>query len=631
MSKIPLLVQSIIRAARAEARRTGKPLQKKVRQPRRARHPYALESELFKLILAIYREWFKDLETKVLLDYEYNVKVVQHNRPDVKQDDFNDDVKKVFIALLLIWQLNITRIGPALRDLYNRLNLYSQNTMNEVTKSAIGVKVYLHEPWLQDEMKAATKEAVALIKDIGDDTARRVETIITNGVLRGTSIDEIKQSLKDEMKIGENRAALIAVDQVGKFNANLTRLRANAMGIDDYIWHDMGDNRVRPLHRSYSGNKYSFSNPPADGNPGEPIQCIPGDSHLNNGCGVEKLYRRGYTGKLTELVTKTGETLRATSNHPVLTQRGWVAIEDVNLGDYIFKSVNNGVNIFSTSEGNIQNAKPTFTEIFDTVAKFTPPIRYGGTREQFHGDGVINEDVYIIDTTRGLPSNFEILLDKEICQNFFTYANRFLDDSFLPTDRSTLHVFNTLWPTPDSIVRGASKLLSLFGCESTHSDEVRLTAVSGLYAGIQKSSSDNTSVHTILFGYKKLTEAGYIISNDVVVRKIFAIMRFISSNISFKSSAFDKFTSMSAADTKFTSNITDMDTFSIKPYCVVHKSFSDFSAQVYNLQTTTGWYVSQDYIIKNCRCTADLVFGDDYVNLLAENPRDWDKIGPTPY
>jgi SPP1 gp7 family putative phage head morphogenesis protein len=122
-------------------------------------------------------------------------------------------------------------------------------------------------------MALFTRENVALIKNIGDTAASRIERVVADGVRRGQSTKAIQAVIKDEMGICERRAKLIAVDQIGKFNGQLTRIMQQDAGISKYIWRGMMDARERASHIALEGQIFSWSNPPSMGHPGEPIRC----------------------------------------------------------------------------------------------------------------------------------------------------------------------------------------------------------------------------------------------------------------------------------------------------------------------------------------------------------------------
>lgn len=63
-------------------------------------------------------------------------------------------------------------------------------------------------------------------------------------------------------------------DQTQKLTAQLDRTRQQAVGITQYRWLTVGDERVRPTHAANNGKIFSWDTPPpGTGHPGDDIQC----------------------------------------------------------------------------------------------------------------------------------------------------------------------------------------------------------------------------------------------------------------------------------------------------------------------------------------------------------------------
>jgi len=165
------------------------------------------------------------------------------------------------------------------------INTYNKQQFQKVMKSVLGVDVFVAEPWLQAEASAFVRENVALIKSVSSDYFKQLEETIFRGVRQGMRHEEIAAQLNRSTKYKsclfdktKNRAKLIARDQTNKFNGKLTELRQTSAGIKQYRWNTVGDKRVRPKHRQFSGKIYSWPtkskpNPKPGTRPGEDIQC----------------------------------------------------------------------------------------------------------------------------------------------------------------------------------------------------------------------------------------------------------------------------------------------------------------------------------------------------------------------
>lgn len=137
----------------------------------------------------------------------------------------------------------------------------------------VGVDVYRSEPWLAQSQANWVANNTALIKSIPEQYMGRVEGIIRNGVMNGESPKSLAKKIQEAGGITENRAKLIAVDQIGKANGELTRNRQMDLGIKDYTWKTSRDERVRTLHQARQDVEFSWDKPPSDGHPGMPVRC----------------------------------------------------------------------------------------------------------------------------------------------------------------------------------------------------------------------------------------------------------------------------------------------------------------------------------------------------------------------
>lgn len=142
-----------------------------------------------------------------------------------------------------------------------------------VRPSLLGVDLYRGEPWLKDLQAGWVRQNVDLVKSIATRHHDQLTTIIQNGVFNGRSVKQLSEEIQKQFGVNKNRATLIAQDQILSANARITQIRAEALGINEYVWETVGDSRVRPEHVDLAGKKFSWDKPPAEGHPGTPIRC----------------------------------------------------------------------------------------------------------------------------------------------------------------------------------------------------------------------------------------------------------------------------------------------------------------------------------------------------------------------
>src|SRR6185436_18478971 len=82
------------------------------------------------------------------------------------------------------------------------------------------------------------------------------------------------KDIEERYGVSESKAKMLARDQVGKFNGELTRVRQGRLGVKSFIWRTSQDERVRDSHEEKEGETYEWENPPVDtGIPGADYQC----------------------------------------------------------------------------------------------------------------------------------------------------------------------------------------------------------------------------------------------------------------------------------------------------------------------------------------------------------------------
>lgn len=145
-------------------------------------------------------------------------------------------------------------------------------------KRALGVDLsaVVRESDLTEALDQMATRNAALIRGLADDVVKRIKDRTTSAVLAGDSSANLRKALALEFGFADNRAALIARDQIGKTTSDLNRIRHQQAGISEYDWSTSADERVRPLHRSLNGHRYKYGEPTGAEQglpPGQPIRC----------------------------------------------------------------------------------------------------------------------------------------------------------------------------------------------------------------------------------------------------------------------------------------------------------------------------------------------------------------------
>lgn len=190
-------------------------------------------------------------------------------------DEAGDQLDAIIASMIQQYHLQVTEdfLRQKIEQMFDTINGFNSAEMTSTLKSALNVDVFAADPNLDNIKTLWAQENVKLIKSVESQYFERISNIMSNAVRNGTMTDDIADAITDQTGISERRAQLIARDQIGTLNGQLTKQRQTNVGISQYIWRTSEDRRVRPRHRARDGETFSWDNQPDDGHPGIPISC----------------------------------------------------------------------------------------------------------------------------------------------------------------------------------------------------------------------------------------------------------------------------------------------------------------------------------------------------------------------
>jgi intein/homing endonuclease len=302
------------------------------------------------------------------------------------------------------------------------------------------------------------------------------------------------------------------------------------------------------------GVRLSWHQPAPDGlvRPGYPPNCVVGDTPISIIDGAKKAFRRWYSGELTELVTASGETVRVTPNHPVITTRGWIAARLVHEGDHLIKTP---LEVSKSPVEHPYSREAKASEVFAALLHVGVSVRSLPTALGFHGDGA-GQEVDTVDVDGGLLHNVMPALPQGSGEHLFTGTA--LAGLRL---RTLQHGLPAVGSASHGVVSGLGPRLPLLRGGDAHALEHGGLPSSDGDASIDEHATDSA------------TMAGQVPSDGQL-----ALALAVSTD--------------------------DFDLVEVK--AVVRSSFDGF---VYNFETGHGWYGAHGLIVHNCRCRAEPVIG----------------------
>jgi SPP1 gp7 family putative phage head morphogenesis protein len=194
---------------------------------------------------------------------------------DAAHDELGEIIDEISQQFFEKWSRR--RFGDVVRPVGEEVARFNAAQLNKQLSAAIAENISVDvvgvESWLASAIEEFTRENVALIRTIPEQFFSDLEKSIAREVADGARWEQLAALVEERYSVSESRAELIARDQVGKFNGDLSRVRQGELGIKKFVWRTMGDERVREEHQDRNGHVYEWSDPPDGETPGEPIQC----------------------------------------------------------------------------------------------------------------------------------------------------------------------------------------------------------------------------------------------------------------------------------------------------------------------------------------------------------------------
>jgi len=271
--------------------------------------------------------------------------------------------------------------------------------------------------------------------------------------------------------------------------------------------------------------------------------CFPGDVRVSGA--AEKVTRRAYSGPMIELTLATGEKITGTPNHPVLTQRGWVALGELVEGQDRVGRFDRDLVPTPSIPHDVQDMPAPLQEVFDLalLSKATRWVGLAGEAE-FHGD-VSDSDVDVVLAEGLLKERLESSFFQKFGKEALPASDKELPS--LASDGLRAQLLEGGFLAAPSDVRGVNQLLSLGGGAELVPTNLFLMP-----------AADNAKT------------LGDVVHSPAVQAKAFSEEpRTLSSRVGFSH--------------------------------IASKRFVDgFVGHVFNLQTSHGWYDANGIVAHNC-------------------------------
>lgn len=455
------------------------------------------------------------------------------------------------------------------------------------------------------------RRAQRFAREVNETTWQQLKEALKEGVQAGESIPQLAERVEEVMagRIRSSAETIARTEVIGASNGGALEAARQSGVVKRKVWLAALDERTRETHVAAHGQTVGLDEDfevgggrgPAPGQiglPEEDINCLPGDT-LVLACGIERVYRRWYDGELVEITTACGHQLAATPNHPVLTNRGWIPLGLLQEGDDV---ICYGITEMLQSSGpDVEHVYAPISKVFDLATVIGTTERRRGSEKQFHGDGQ-QGDVDIVTlvgqlpggsvATRAEPIENELLPSADLAER--TLARGSL--GMQPSLRARL--------AADSSMGRRGQSLTLVMAGASHASAHRGTTVARTDTHCQKTPANDCAGDPICVGQTELALAREVTAGDFGIGEVdLTVHDGPSLRAGVDAARSQVFAESAVIATEVFGNSRDRQSLSIQTDRIVNIRRRQWSGHVYNLQTRDAWYLANNIVTHNCRCT----------------------------
>ena len=461
----------------------------------------------------------------------------------------------------------------------------------------------------------AEKHAAELVTKVTDVTRDRIAGDVAAAIELGMSVDELADALASTYAFSDQRAELIATTERAFADVAGNRLAYGASGVVGGLeWvtaNGGGDERTCEECDSNNGAVVPMDE---DGNATEPFPSGATSVPAHPGCfvsgtvvsavGVSKHFKRWFAGEVVTLSIEGNDDLTATPNHPILTRRGWVAAAKIQQGDEVIKCLDpqTAVLLLGPYDHHIETRIEEMADALAMAGRVSS-ARVPTSPEDFHGDGLLNQDVDVVWAEVGLRSDSQASTPENIGELKFQGA--LIADSGCSSEGATDPHVDGLPLAPDGGVGRFGSAHPFSGPSGLSLDKSGLCECPDLGTSSAKDMTNRQVVAAVASSDSRrglTTRVSLADDRDLGIGKAALECLGASAPADLNSMLGEDAIDDLLGDTKLLSKLLRMDAGLVTTAKVERVTRNEFAGHVFNLQTVDGWYFANSIVAHNCIC-----------------------------
>lgn len=481
---------------------------------------------------------------------------------------------------------------------------------------ALAARYHVQQPDAIDAIVRRTAEQInAKHWPLADEATERMKRELVRGVVVGdnprTAAARMVKNLEGEFNGGLTRALNIARTETLDAHREAARVgqEAHEDVLDGWVWHaELNSSRGRtcPACFALHGTEHPLTEPGPNGHQ----QCLVAGAVVSGPAALASS-TRWYSGEVIDVETSAGRLLTVTPNHPVLTTDGWVAAGLLREGHYVLCGSN--LERIPAGDNPDDHQVPALIEdVAETLGGSGPvdAVRMPTAAEDFHGDGA-GSDVHVVRTNGLLRDNGLTALNEQVGEA--PLCRRHMRLVLLATRGALDLVFKGERNAASGSLGGQHDASVLFGTApgSYQAVGVRDASEGDTFKGqpaVDGGAGDAVALGEDIRGLSVSIPLDDLRDGQVALRHHsgarLAGLQGVGLRAGSPQVAFDEdvLESGLAGPVPSGHNLAAF-AADVVADCVLNVRRRSFRGHVYNLQTSTGWYLANGIVVHNCRCS----------------------------
>jgi len=507
----------------------------------------------------------------------------------------------------------VEEIEAAVRPVFERT---AARTAAEVAKRLGAPDGRGAEPFTVDaaELRRAVDAALAMLTGVAQRYAQVIRERIAAADLDAGSLEGLLERIDAAYAAGRSRL-LMAGRTIGTaLRHDVAVAQARMLGVTHAQWLSKRDPAVRSTHRKADGQVRLLDDRFRVGMfalrfPGDPTDlpeswpevanCFVAGTEIS-ASDVEGSFRAPYVGEIVTIRTAQGRVLTGTPNHPVFTQRGWVGLGDLNELDHLVCAPL-GENIGSGIDPDVQGSPTLIEQVHDTLTRDAPIQRMPDIAVNFHGDRPAGQ-VDVVAINSPLRMGRHAAFHEEIRQYHLPGGGEACQNLAGPGSFRSLSVADN--SPANGNVSGLHESPTTSFIETLPAQGVGIAAATGLNPSTAKPGPNGRPVNFEGSRQRQFALPVAVAPNNFgAVKRLAKWGQLTAPTRSTRNAEQGELIKNSdSANSENGANLTQCFAGVVQLDRVGKIERSSFAGHVYTLQTTSGTFLANSILTKNCRC-----------------------------